>query len=405
MDEKTVTCERCGAAGDPSHWYCPHDGNLMLGGRAIGGEWVLGDRLGKGGMGAVYRARHRINGQLAAVKLLGPQVVRDDTAEEVQRFLRESSARVRHPNCVEIHDVGRIQGVRGVGTALWWIRMEYVEGRALEHLSAGAPPSPEHLLSLTEQMCAGLHACHEAGIVHRDFKPSNVLVETSTGRPKVADFGIARLSDQPRMTGSNVTLGTPLYMSPEQFRGDPVDPRSDLFALGIVLYEVMTGRHPFLDRPDMSDFELMARVTGKEPLPLTPQRDAYPPALEEIVLRLLQKNPGDRFESAASVRDALLDMTHVEVRIINRDLGFDVTLQLARGTDLASVRTRALTEADPLPVVRRLLENPRTRFGWEVQDQRLTDNDTVAHACALAGDARHVELHLRVHPPDTLLGG
>lgn len=401
----SVTCEHCGRAGEPGHWFCPHDGHLMLGGRAIGGEWVLGDRLGKGGMGAVYRARHRMNGELAAVKLLGPRVVDNEAAEDVQRFLRESSVRVRHPNCVEIRDIGRIPEIRGAGTALWWIRMEYVEGRSLEDLCAEGPLLLDRLLSLSEQMCAGLHACHEGGIVHRDFKPSNVLVETSTGRPKVADFGIARLSDQPRLTGSNLMLGTPLYMSPEQFRGDPVDARSDLFALGIVLYELMTGRHPFLSRPDASIPEIMWRVTGKEPPPFTPLRDAYPAALEELVLRLLQKNPTDRFESAASVRDALLDMVPVEVRITNRDLGFDVTLPFARGADLASVRARALAEADLLPVASRILENPGTRFGWEVRDQRLTDDDTVAHACDLAGDARPVELHLRVHPPDVLLGG
>lgn len=403
MDESTVTCMECGATGKPDRWFCPHDGSLMLGGRAIGGEWVLSDRIGKGAMGAVYRARHRLDGRFAAVKLLGPQIIQDETAEDVQRFLRESMVRVRHPNCVEIHDIGRIQNVPDPGTALWWIRMEHVEGRSLEGLSADGPLSLDRVLDLGAQMCAGLQACHEAGIVHRDFKPSNVLIETSTGRAKVADFGIARLLDQPTMTQSKALLGTPLYMSPEQFRGPAVDPRSDLFALGVVLYELLTGRHPFVDKHHASLFEIMSSVPVEEPFPLVPLRDAHPPALGAIVMRLLQKAPSDRFSSAASVREALLDVEPVEVRITNVELGFDVTLACSRSEDLGSIRARGLAEADVFSVTRRILEKPSTKFGWEVGDHRLVDTDTVARACEIVGDARPVRLRLRVHP-DVLLG-
>lgn len=405
LPEESVTCVHCGAIGEARHWFCPQDGNLMLGGRAIGDEWVLGSRLGRGGTGAVYLAHHRVDGRAAAVKLLGPRMVEEDAAEAVQRSLRESAGRVRHPNCVEIHDVGRIQGIRGQGSALWWIRMEHVHGRSLEEVSSEGPLTVDLLFSVSEQICAGLHACHEAGVVHRELKPSNVLIEIPTGRVKVADFGIARLVDQPRMTVSNEVLGAPLHVSPEQFQGETVDERSDLFALGVVLYELVTGRHPFVDRPDIPILEVMRRVVSEEPFPFVRGIDAYPAPLEDIVLRLLQKRPCDRFVSAAAVRDALLDRMPVEVRITNRDLGVDVTFWCARGDALGSVRARALAQAHLLPVVRRLLEKAGTRFGWEVKNQRLTDEEPVARACAFVGEVRPVELRLRVHPPDVLLGG
>ncbi len=396
MNDTKVTCEQCGATWQPDHWFCPNDGELLLLGRAVGGDWILDKKLGGGAMGVVYRAHNPINAKLAAIKILGPRIL-EPTAPEVQRFVRESLARVRHPNCVEIQDIGALRDVDRKGRALWWIRMDYVEGASLEHEAAGAPLPAQRLLALADQMCAGLAACHAAGILHRDLKPANILVETATGTLKLTDFGIALLSGATKLTATGQNPGTPLYMGPELFEYEKASERSDLFALGVVLYELMTGRHPFLPPGATNLMQLIRRVAFEEPYTFASPPGLYPAGLEAVVLRLLRKKPEERFASAGELREALLGLTPIEVQVRNDDLGLDVTLVVARNLSLAEVRALAITAAAPLsPVTLRILRKTDTTFRWEVSSLPFADRNTVAEIASLAKGPGPVELLLRV---------
>ncbi|MBK8257743.1 MAG: serine/threonine protein kinase [Polyangiaceae bacterium] len=398
-----VKCLECNAEQNADEWFCPRDGEPLLGGRAVGGEWEIETRLGRGAMGAVYRARHRVDGRLAAIKILGPRVIENSAAEDVQRFLRESQVRVQHPSCVEVHDVGRLP-TGNDKRVFWWMRMQYVEGATLEH--EPAPLAFDRWLAFGIQICEALEACHQAGVVHRDLKPSNVLVDKKTGRLAITDYGVARFLGHPALSLPNTPIGTPLYMSPEQWAGSDMDARTDLFALGVLLYEWMAGKHPFF--PDTSVDPTLAEMknwtTTQDAFPFTTLDPSCPKAAETLVLRLLRRDPAERPQSAAEVREALLDLSPVQIRLVNHDLDIDVSMPVRRTFTLAEVRAMAQERTDLQWIARRILENPRTHYTWEANGERLSDSDTIASVCAIAKDTRPIEIYLRVHP-DVMLQG
>ena len=252
--------------------------------------------VGRGGMGVVLKARDTRLQRLDAIKVLAPQLAANGTAR--RRFAREAraAAAVRDEHVVAIH------GVQEDGPVPYLV-MEFIAGITLDkRLKEGGPPEVKEVLRIGMQAARGLAAAHAQGLIHRDVKPGNILLESGLDRIKITDFGLARAADDASITQSGVIAGTPLYMSPEQARGEPVDHRSDLFSLGSVLYTLCTG-HPAFRAS--STIAVMTRVCEDVPRPIRESNPEVPRWLCAVVGKLLAKKPEDRFQSAAEVADLL----------------------------------------------------------------------------------------------------
>jgi eukaryotic-like serine/threonine-protein kinase len=264
-------------------------------GRVLAGRYELGEVVGQGGMAVVYRATDRTLGREVALKVLREQYA--DDPEFVERFEREarSAARLAHPNVVDIYDVGS-------DDATHYIVMELVDGDSLKSLvrRAGALP-PALVIRFGREVAAALEYAHRRGLIHRDVKPQNVLVDAD-GHAKLTDFGIARAAETVSLTQTGTVLGTAQYMSPEQARGQQLGPASDIYSLGVVLYELATGRLPF---EGQSPLAVALRHVQDEPTPPRRLNPSLPPALELVVLRAMAKDPADRYASAAELAEAL----------------------------------------------------------------------------------------------------
>jgi tetratricopeptide (TPR) repeat protein len=253
--------------------------------------------LGRGGVGVVYRARHlRLNRPVALKMLLAGPYARP---QERERFLREAEAvaGLRHPNVVQLYDVGDVDGRP-------YFTMELVEGGSLARALAGAPRPARPAAALVAAVADAIEVAHQSGIVHRDLKPANVLL-TADGTPKVADFGLARrLEGGGGLSLSGVAVGTPSYMAPEQARGDKdaIGPATDVYALGVILYEVLTGRPPFRSETPAATLH---QVMVDEPVPLARLNPHAPRDLETICLKCLAKEPSRRYASAAALAEDL----------------------------------------------------------------------------------------------------
>lgn len=267
-------------------------------GKTIASRFRLLKRLGSGATSVVYLARHVVIDRLSAIKVLRREFEREVSYRE--RFLREARAvnRIAHPNIVEISDVGESDGYA-------YLVMEYVPGLSLlEHMQQGRFPW-QRAARVAAQVAAALSRAHEARVIHRDLKPENVLlVPTEDGdeRVKLTDFGIAKLLDLPSVTVSEQIFGTPGYIAPEYINGQPGDARSDLYALGIVLYEMLTGELPF-DGKGQS--EMLLRPLSSDPIPPSKRVTGIPPLLEALVLKLISRGPDDRPKDAEMVVVAL----------------------------------------------------------------------------------------------------
>jgi serine/threonine protein kinase len=262
---------------------------------AMASEYDIQKELGRGGMAIVYKAVQESLGRDVALKVLPQGMTHDE--KTVERFHREaqSAAQLNHTNIVTIFDEGELNGVH-------FMAMEYLKGRDLHAIvQEQGPVSPEQAVSLIAPMADALGYAHDQGTVHRDVKSSNVMV-TDVGRPVLMDFGIAYAGSDSRLTQTGTVLGTPEYMSPEQARGNEVDARGDLYSLGVVLYEAITGEMPHTGGHPMS---VVYKVLHESYTPPRQHNDAIPEWLEQIVAKLLKKDPNERYQTGQEVAEAL----------------------------------------------------------------------------------------------------
>ncbi len=272
---------------------------MTIEGKVLADRYAVGELLGRGGMAEVYLATDRILDRPVAFKVLGGWLANDDTF--VERFRREAlaAARISHPNLVAVFDAGSEDGVH-------YIVMEHVPGETLADVlrREGRLP-PGRATGIAASVADALGVAHAARIVHRDVKPANVML-TPDGRTKLMDLGIARSIDGESITHASSILGTASYVSPEQARGDPVDHRSDIYSLGCVLYEMLTGRQPFEAQDPLAVAYKHVHETPVSPTTLEP---SIPSALEAVTLRAMAKEPAERFQSVADMASALDDRT------------------------------------------------------------------------------------------------
>ena len=262
------------------------------------GSYQIVDELGRGGMAVVYRAFQPSLNRHVAIKVLPPHLGFDQ--EFVERFQREAlaSAKLRHPNIVVIHDVGHQQGI-------YFIVMELLEGHTLKQIieQEGAL-SVERANRIVEQLAAALDYAHQQGLVHRDVKPANIFIGKDD-HVTLTDFGIAKAaSEAQQLTRTGMLMGTPEYMSPEQAEGEGVDYRTDLYALGIVLYQLLVGQVPFRGT---TPHAILHAVIYEAPAPLRQLRQDLSPAIEAVVLQAIDKRPERRYQSGAELAEALAD--------------------------------------------------------------------------------------------------
>jgi len=272
-------------------------------------HYLVYEQIGAGGMGVVYRAEDQQLGRSVALKFVSEELAGSQEGRE--RFQREAraAALLNHPNICTIHEVGEDQGKP-------FIAMELLEGAPLQHAISGGPLPLERIIDITSQLADALDVAHRKGVLHRDLKPANIFL-TDRGQPKILDFGLAKVKPianaagpgvSPTLTLANLgtdpgrTVGTIAYMSPEQVRGEPVDARADLFSLGVVLYEMATGRQPFEGTTTGATFDAILHHVPVAPVRLNPQ---VPQELEHIINKVLEKDPDLRYQTAAELRSDL----------------------------------------------------------------------------------------------------
>ncbi len=336
-------------------------------GQVLGDRYEIQERIGSGGMSVVYRAHCSYLHRDVAIKVLRNQYADDE--EFLRHFSREAraAARLSHPNIVNIYDVGQDEDLD-----ISYIIMELVSGRSLKNILAERGSlDPLEALDITDQILGALECAHHNGVIHRDIKPDNVMIDES-GRIKVADFGIARAQGTGTFVPGDKIVGSVRYMSPEQARGRHTDSRSDLYSVGIVLYEMLTGTVPF---DGDSTIGVALRQMNDEPEPIDQVRPDVPRPLADAIMSSLAKDPGERYASAEQMRAALDDArqgraptrrrrTHRDdddTRVVSRSdgsIGAGESSMVRRPRDRGAQRYR--DERDS----REELEPPRRRWGW-----------------------------------------
>ena len=358
MDAKPTTQEarKCGSCGEVYYSniaFCQNCGQPLevletLVGKVLDGRYQILSLLGSGGMGTVYRARHiRLESDFA-VKVLNPELVADEAS--IERFHVEAIAasRINHENAIKVTDYGVLED------KTVYIVMEIVEGRTLREMINDGAIEYQRAVELLAQACAAIEAAHQKGVIHRDLKPDNIIVKNENGEDmvKVLDFGIAKLleTDQPGapkrvLTKAGMLIGTPQYMSPEQCRGAKLDPPSDIYSLGIVAYEMLAGRPPFIaEKPK----EFVAKHLRELPPSLKQNAPLIPASIERVIMRALEKSPSDRQPSAAEFARELREAVEEA-----RAMAMQATLVQGTGGKAArtgSMRRKKGTVPTPPPV-------------------------------------------------------
>ncbi|SDY21024.1 serine/threonine protein kinase [Micromonospora pattaloongensis] len=317
--------------------------------RLLGGRYQVGELLGYGGMAEVHRGRDLRLGRDVAIKSLRTDLARDKTFQERFRREAQNAASLNHPAIVAVYDTG--EEYAPTGEALPFIVMEFVNGRTLkEVLAAEGRLMPRRALEITADICAALEFSHRHGIIHRDIKPGNVML-TQNGQVKVMDFGIARAlaSGATTMTQTSAVIGTAQYLSPEQARGEAVDARSDVYAGGCVLFELLCGHPPFVGDSPVSVAYQHVREDPRAPSDINP--DVTPP-IDAIVLKALSKNPLNRYQSAGEMRADLLRCANGRPVMATPVLREDETVAMAAAATAIRTPTGA-TRAIPAQQAKR----------------------------------------------------
>jgi serine/threonine protein kinase len=355
-------CPTCSEFYPNEATFCPKDGAELKRthdpylGRTIASRYRLTKRLGTGGMSTVYLANHVMIDRKSAIKILRDDLSLNPTHRE--RFLREARAvnRINHPNIVEISDLGEADGVA-------YLVMEFIDGPSLHQALARGPLPWERAVRIALQVSAALARAHQMGVIHRDLKPENILLaprrrdrdgltlhplplHSEEDLAKLTDFGIAKIVDAPALTFAEQLFGTPGYIAPEYIEGSECEPRSDLYSLGVIIYEMTTGRLPY----DASGAGLLTLPLREPPIPPSRRVEGYPAPLEEVVLRLLSRDPEDRPPDAFFVYDALAHLLRV---------------------------TPSMSPENPLPPV--VSSTPEaTRISYEAQGRVKEDAETMS---------------------------
>ena len=347
-------------------------GEIEMTGQLLSGRYRLLERIGEGGMGVIYRAEHTHMRKTIAVKVLHPELTTVD--EVLQRFEREAQAvgQIEHPNVCAASDFGRAEGGE------FFLVMEYVEGVALSDLLEQGPLPAKRALAIGIQICAALTAAHDRGIIHRDLKPENVLLTERNGEHdfvKVLDFGIARVpppddgSDSQTLTRAGFVMGTPAYLSPEQASGGEVDHRADIYSLGVLLFEMLSGRRPF-ESPSTVELIGMHVTRPAPPLSRVAKHTKIPRSLDQVMAKMLAKEARDRPQNARAVREELerigsaLDvaLSSDSVSIIAREAATRAAESFNTMRDRVSPVIREVKDGAPdaLPLLKRM---PRWIWG------------------------------------------
>lgn len=268
--------------------------------QVIDGRYRIIEQIGNGGMGAVYKAQHlTLTHRMAALKVVHPHLASDPSF--LERFEREaqSASRVEHPNAVTVYDFGRTDDGRP------YIALEYVEGETLSNRISAAPDGLDvaEVVDVTRQVASALASVHAQGIVHRDLKPDNIMIRPD-GQAKVLDFGIAKAAEGTQVTGTGQALGTPAYMSPEQWRAEELDGRADQYALGVIVYEMLAGKAPFVSNTP-AGYVHQHLYTEAPTFGTKGKKSTVTPAVQRAVLKALSKDKAKRYESVEDFAAAL----------------------------------------------------------------------------------------------------
>jgi predicted ATPase/tRNA A-37 threonylcarbamoyl transferase component Bud32 len=296
------------------------------------GKYRILEELGKGGMGVVYKARDTRLDRVVALKFLPPELTRDGESKE--RFILEAktAAALNHPNISVIHEIDEDEGQT-------FIAMEYIGGKSLKERIKKGLLNLDDAVSIASQVASGLQEAHEKGIVHRDIKPANIML-TEKDQAKIVDFGIAKLVGQVRLTRTGTTIGTVAYMSPEQAKGEKVDHRSDIWSIGVVLYEMLTGELPFKGNHEQT---MIYSILNADPVAPEKYRDDISDRVRHVLERTLQKNPSDRFQSAMEFRNALLSCAEIVTKISSgpgkHNLPVQLTSFVGREKEIEEIRS------------------------------------------------------------------
>ena len=303
--ENRATSQRTGPPGAPAPKALDYS---KLVGETLDARYVVTRKIGEGGMSFVYLAEDVLKKEPVAIKILSPLLSQDRTAMARLRREAELGGKLEHPNVCHIIRLGETLN------GLVYVVMPFVEGELLCDVTNRAQQLP---LALTVRyitdIAAGLQVAHELGIVHRDLKPENIMISTGPGggdRAIVMDFGLAKerqmSAEIKKLTATGIVLGTPEFMSPEQLRGKPLDARTDVYSLGLMAYEMLTGKLPF---PGRTQQEIMIARLKSEPTPIRAARPDldFPAAVEKVLLRSMEREPADRFQSAPEFAAALAD--------------------------------------------------------------------------------------------------
>src|SRR5438105_2174223 len=340
-------CPKCGREYEDANTLCPSDGAVLektsddIIGRTLADKYRIEELLNRGGMGAVYRGTHVLMDKTVAIKVLHPALAADEKI--VARFTREAKAasRISHPHALSVTDFGEDEG------GIVFLVMEYLRGRTLkEVIRASGPLRLSRAVEIARQVAGALDAAHAEGVVHRDLKSDNIMLEevgSTTDWAKVLDFGIAKIQEpvgqDPELTAPNLIIGTPQYMSPEQCsQAAEIDKRSDIYSLGIILYEMLVGHVPFTGA---SATEIMLKHLQEPPPSVLAERTDLPAAVGDVIARALSKRREDRQQIAGELGEEFAAAAESTAPAVAAEVGRTTDEQPGVSTDRIVVPTGA----------------------------------------------------------------